>query len=71
MRKRRWFGGVWWGRVKEVIRRGCERDKKVVRRGSRIAILEPLKGGSRIVLLYIYICVCVCASARAETLLRA
>ena len=31
------------------------RDKKVIRRGCRIAILEPLKGGCRIVLLYIYI----------------
>ena len=50
-------GGV--GRDKKVIRRGLGRDKKVVRMGSRIAILDPLKGGCRIVLLslsiYIYI----------------
>ena len=63
--------GDWgrWGRVagKQVVHVGRFGGKKVVQvgrfgfrrslfgNGSRIAILEPLKGGSRIVLLYINI----------------
>ena len=48
-----------------MVRLGADRDKKVIRRGSRIAILEPLKGGCRIVLLYIYIYIYIYSSYSA------